>query len=219
MVEFALYWVKIIRDVFSISVEGWPVETQLPAAGHAVPMIHRRLAISVLTCHADWRRLLSPHVARLTLACRGKLFDVFPSPFQRREGPYRRGHQPAIAFVNQTIDVLNADMGVTANDAIGVASLKDDIHRPDDNRMVILPGIPEILRKVAFAGDDQPHSRNFLENTRKVFHRLNALTHHADVNFPFRIDRPHIGARVIFRLGQPPIARGDAWTVAALAVR
>src|SRR5258708_12530087 len=124
-----------------------------------------------------------------------------------------------MAFVKQTSDVLKDEMGVTANDAIGVASLKDDIHRPDDNRMVILPGIPEILRKVAFADDDQPHSGNFLENTRKVFHRLNALTHHADENFPFRIDKPPIGPRVLFRLGQPPIARGDAWTVAALAVR
>jgi hypothetical protein len=122
-------------------------------------------------------------------------------------------------LLDQTIDVLGVDMGMTANDAMGLACLEDGVHRLDDNWMIILPWKSEILGKVAFADDDQRHSRDLLENTRQVFQRLYALAHHADEDFSFRIDWPHIGARVIFLLGQPPVARRSGGRVAALACR
>ena len=98
-----------------------------------------------------------------------------------------------------------------------LADRQDLVDGRSHRRVVVLPGIAEILRQVALTDDYHADTGYLLEHLRQVFDRPCFLAHDRDQNLALRVERPNIGARIIFRLGQPPIARRRGWRITALA--
>src|SRR4029077_217409 len=60
---------------------------------------------------------------------------------------------------------------------------------------------------------------HLLEHSRQIFDRAHLLAHDCDHNLALRVERPHIGAGIIFLLGQSPIARRRGRRIPALTGR
>ena len=76
-------------------------------------------------------------------------------------------------------------------------------------------GIAEFLRKIAFADQDRADALHLRQD---VVERLDAgdIFHlQDDENFALRIERPHVGAVVVFLLRQTPVAHRAVRAVAA----
>src|SRR6516225_5594704 len=85
--------------------------------------------------------------------------------------------------------------------------------------MIILPRIAEILRQIALTNYYHTDTGHLFEHVRQVFDRPHLLAHDRDQNLALWVERPNIGARIIFLLSQPPIARRRGRRIAALTRR
>src|SRR5215470_14006648 len=85
--------------------------------------------------------------------------------------------------------------------------------------MVVLPWNPEILGQIAFADDYYPYSRNLFQHLRQIVDRAHLLAHDRHQYLALRVERPDIGAPVIFLLRQTPVARRSGRCIATLARR
>jgi len=108
-------------------------------------------------------------------------------------------------------------MRVAARDVVRLADRQDLVDRPGHGRMLVLARKPEILRQITFADDDDADAGHLFEHFRQVADRPHLLAHDRDQHLALRVQRPDIGALVIFLLRQPPIARRGGGSVAALA--
>src|SRR6516225_3615261 len=94
-------------------------------------------------------------------------------------------------------------MRVTACNIVLLADRQDLVDGRSHCRVVVLPGIAEILRQVALTDDYHADTGYLLEHVRQVFDRPRLLAHDRDQNLALWVERPNIGARIIFRLVQP----------------
>src|SRR6516165_2363411 len=143
----------------------------------------------------------------------------FAAELQRGVGIDRGGHQIAEAFLQQRLYILAVDVRVPAGDIVLFADCQHFVHRRHHGVMVILPRNPEVLRQIAFADDYHTDPRNLFQHLRQIVDRAHLLTHDRDQYLALRVERPDIGAPVIFLLRQTPVARRSGRRIAALARR
>src|SRR5262245_17467550 len=74
-----------------------------------------------------------------------------PAGVETGEAARGRGHQESVAFVDDPLRVARLDMRMPADDAMLVADAADGCHCLDDGGMIVLAGVPEVLREIAFA--------------------------------------------------------------------
>ncbi len=74
--------------------------------------------------------------------------EDFPAGFQPGERSGGRGHQEAVAFIDNLLCVVRIDVRVSARHAAFIADSPDGRHRFHDGRMVVLPRVAEVLRQI-----------------------------------------------------------------------
>ena len=95
-------------------------------------------------------------------------------------------------------------MRVAARDIVFFADRQYLVDRRGHCRMIILPGIAEILRQIALTDYYYTDTGHLFEHVRQVFDRPHLLAHDRYQNLALRVERPNIGARVIVLLGSAP---------------
>ena len=123
--------------------------------------------------------------------------EDLPAGFQPGERPGGRGHQEAIAFIDNLLCVVRVDMRVSARHAAFIADSPDRRHRLHDGRMVVLPRVAEILRQIAFADQHDTDAGHLFQDPRKVVDRAHLFAHDDDQDLAVRAQRPHVGLRVV----------------------
>src|ERR1700733_13449619 len=128
---------------------------------------------------------------------------------------YRRAHQEAIAFLDDTLDVALLDMRMPDDDIVLLAGIDHALHPFQHGLVLVLPRIAEFLRQVAFADQDGADARHVLQNVVEIFHAARVFDlQHAEY-LALRVERPDVGLLVIFLLSEAPITRRRGRTVAA----
>src|SRR5580700_10195474 len=95
--------------------------------------------------------------------------------FQRRKGIGGPWHQIAESFLDQCLDILAVDVRVTACNVVLLADRQDLVDGRSHCRVVVLPGIAEILRQVALTDDYHTDTGYLLKHVRQVFDRSRLL--------------------------------------------
>src|SRR5258708_9839574 len=142
-----------------------------------------------------------------------------PAELQRSERPNRRRHQPAEALLDQSLDVLAVDVRVTAGHVVLFADRKDVVDGRGHRRVLILPGMAQILRQVTLADQHDADPRYLLQHFWQIFDRARLLAHDHHQDLALWIELPDVAASVILLLRQAPVTRGMAGRIAALARR
>src|SRR5260370_2849573 len=110
-------------------------------------------------------------------------------------------------------------MRVSARDVVLFADRETLVHCRSPGRMVVLPREAEVLRQIALADDHDPDPRNLVEHLGQVLYCTHFFAHDRDQDFALRVERPDIGAGIIFLLRQSPIARRSRGRIASLTRR
>src|SRR5690349_20984379 len=110
-------------------------------------------------------------------------------------------------------------MRVSARDIVLFANRENLVDCRSHSRMLVLPREAEVLREIPLANDHDADPGNLLEYFRQIFYRADFFAHDGDQYFALRIERPDIGAGIIFLLRQPPITRRSRWRITSLTRR
>ncbi len=129
------------------------------------------------------------------------------------------GHQEAIALAEDALDIVGIDVGMADDDVVLLAGIDHPLHPFEHLGMLVLARQAELLGEVAFADQDGADARDLLEDLGQVLDADGVLHHQDDEDLALGIERPHIGAVVVFLLGEAPIAHGLGGAVAADAGR
>src|ERR1035437_6838010 len=141
------------------------------------------------------------------------------SLFESRERIAWRCHQPTKSFRQKRFHVFAVHVRVAADHVVLLANGQDLVDGGCNRGMVILAGKPEILGQVAFSYQHNPDPRHLFEHLRQVPDRAELLANDHNQDFAFRVERPDVGAGIIFLLRQSPVWRRVLRRVAALARR
>ena len=110
-------------------------------------------------------------------------------------------------------------MGVADDDVAFLADRHDLGHRLEHHLVLGLARVAQFLRQVALADDDRADAGHVLQHVAQVLDAKRVLDLHDDEQFAMRGERPHVGALVIFLLGDAPVARRLHRAVATDALR
>src|SRR5262245_4156040 len=108
---------------------------------------------------------------------------------------------------------------MTAGDAVLGADAPDRRHCLHDSGMVVLTGVPEILRQVALANQYHADAAHLFENPRKVVDRLDLLALNDDEDLAVWREWPDVRFRVVLLLRDAPVSRRMNRIVATLSFR
>src|SRR5215471_9895991 len=108
---------------------------------------------------------------------------------------------------------------MAARNLVLFTDLENVIDRGANHRMIVVPGMTQLLAQIAFADQHHADSRHFLKSPRQIVDATGVLTLNNDEDFSVRCEGPDIRATVVLLLRQSPIARGACGSVATNAGR
>src|SRR5436309_3515600 len=73
---------------------------------------------------------------------------------ERRIAAHRRSHQETVAFAEHALHVAGVDVRMADHDIVLLAGVDHPLHPFEHLRVLILPGIAELLGEVAFANEN-----------------------------------------------------------------
>src|SRR5262249_15730115 len=132
---------------------------------------------------------------------------------------YRRAHQEAIAFLDDAFAIAGFDVRVADNDVVFFAGLDHARHLLEQLGVLVLARDAELLPEIAFSDQDAVDAFARGQHLVEVLDAAHVLDLQDDEHLAIRIERPHVGLRIIFLLRQSPVPRRTGWPVAADAGR
>src|SRR2546429_6174462 len=141
----------------------------------------------------------------------GELAPLLEHPERSR----RARHQEAIAARDQALDVLGVRMRVAAWHVVVLADLENAVDGLGYHGVLVLARVAELLAQIPFPDQHHADALHLLENLREVLDRLDVLALDDDEDLALGRQRPDVGARIVVRLGETPVAGRAGRCIAA----
>src|SRR5262245_66265344 len=97
---------------------------------------------------------------------------------------------------------------MAARNLVLFTDLENGIDRVGNHRMIVIPGMTQLLAQIPLADQHHTDSRHFLENSWQIVDATGVLTLNNNEDFPVRCQGPDISATIVLLQQQTPISRG-----------